>query len=59
MTPERKEKFSRVYGKVVELLKRNSEGPMEAYMLLCFIQQAFEKSYGIRGGVIVDNKEGV
>lgn len=57
MTPEIKAKFSRVTGLVVDLLKQHSESPIEAYMMLQFIQHAFEDAYGIRGGVIVENDD--
>lgn len=57
MTPELKAKFSRVTGLVVDLLRQHSEGPLEAYMMLQFIQHAFEESYGIRGGIIMEKDE--
>lgn len=57
MTPELKAKFSRVTGLVVDLLRENSGGPIEAYMMLQFIQHAFEDRYGIRGGIIVEKDE--
>jgi hypothetical protein len=55
MTPELREKYHRVTGKVVELLRAETEGPMEAYLVLQFVLHAFEDRYGIRGGVIVEN----
>jgi hypothetical protein len=57
MTPERVAKFSRVTGLVVDVLKQNSESPVEAYIMLQFIQHAFEDHYGIRGSIIVDKGE--
>ena len=59
MTPEMKLKFSRVTGLVVDLLKQHSEGPIEAYMMLQFIQHAFEDTYGIRGAIVVENDDKV
>jgi hypothetical protein len=59
MTPEMKAKFSRVTGLVVDLLRQNSDGPIEAYMMLQFVQHAFEDIYGIRGAVIVENDDKV
>ena len=58
MTEEMKAKFSRVTGLVVDLLKQNSDGPIEAYMMLQFIQHAFEDSYGIRGSIILGKEDG-
>jgi peroxiredoxin len=46
MTPERKAKFSRVAGLVVDLLKQHSESPVEAYGMLQFVQHAFEDTMG-------------
>ena len=53
MTPELKQKFSRISGEVIDLLRAKTEGPIEAYILLKFIQHAFEEHYGIRWGVIM------
>jgi hypothetical protein len=53
MTPEMKAKYRRVTGLVVDLLKQHSDGPLEAYMMLQFIQHGFEDAYGIRGGIIM------
>ncbi|MCU1338814.1 MAG: hypothetical protein JWO19_4395 [Bryobacterales bacterium] len=55
MTPERKEKYSRIAGAVVDLLRRNTETPGEAYMVLQFVMHGFEESYGIRGGIIMEH----
>lgn len=57
MTPELKAKLSRVTAEVVDLLKANTEGPVQAYMALQFIVHAFEDRYGIRGGIIVGKDE--
>ena len=57
MTDERKAKFSRVCGLIVDLLRANASGPGEAYMILKFVVTAFEERYGIRGGVIVGDEE--
>lgn len=57
MTPELKEKFARVSGQVIDLLKANTSSPVEGYMVLQFCMHAFEDGYGIRGGVIVENDE--
>jgi hypothetical protein len=57
MTPEKVAKFSRVTGLVVDVLKQNSESPIEAYMMLQFIQHAFEDNYGIRGSIIMDKDD--
>lgn len=57
MTDELREKFSRVAGEVVDLLKARTEGPMEAYMILQFVMHGFEDSYGIRGGIILDKDD--
>jgi hypothetical protein len=57
MTPERKARFSRVGGQVVDLLKANTDGPLEAYMLLQMVMHGFEDAYGIRGGIVMENKD--
>jgi hypothetical protein len=59
MTPERKELFQRISGEIVDLLKRNTSGPIEAYMILHFVMLGFEENYGIRGGIVMgdDAKE--
>jgi hypothetical protein len=57
MTPERRKKFSEVTGKVHDLLKANTDSPLEGYMCLQFLVHSFEEVYGIRGGVIVDDKD--
>lgn len=57
MTEEMKRKFSRVTGLVVDLLKQHCDSPIEAYMMLQFIQHGFEDTYGIRGAVIVEHGE--
>lgn len=57
MTPERKAKYRRVTGLVVDLLNQHSDGPLEAYMMLQFIQHGFEDAYGIRGGIIMGDDD--
>ena len=57
MTPERKEKYSRIAGKVIDLLKAECEGPLEAYMILHFAISTLEEFQGIRGVVIVENQD--
>jgi hypothetical protein len=53
LTPELKEKYSRVARDMDDFLRARTSGPMEAYMILQFVVQAFEECYGIRGGIIV------
>ncbi len=55
MTDERKKKFSKVCGQVMDVLKATTDGPVEAYMILQFCVSALEESVGIRGGVIVEH----
>lgn len=57
MTPELKAKFSRIAGAVVDLLRRNTQNPAEAYMVLQFVMHGFEDTYGIRGGIIMDKSD--
>jgi|HubBroStandDraft_1064217.scaffolds.fasta_scaffold422356_2 hypothetical protein len=57
MTPEMKAKYRRVTGLVVDLLKQHSDGPLDAYMMLQFIQYGFEDAYGIRGGIIMGDND--
>jgi hypothetical protein len=53
LTPELKEKYSHVSGMVVDLLRANCDGPIEAYMILHFVQHSFEENYGIRAGFAI------
>lgn len=57
MTDERKEKYGRICEAIVELLRKETEGPVEAYMVLQFVQHALEDMAGIRGGIIVEHGE--
>lgn len=57
MTPERRKKFRRVSGAIVDLLTRETESPMEGYMVLVFVTQGFEELHQIRGNVIIGNDE--
>ena len=52
MDDARREKFKRVSGKVVDLLKAEMESPVEAYALLQFVKEGFEQIYGIRCSLI-------
>jgi hypothetical protein len=58
MTPERKERYQRASGLIVDTLKANTNGPVEAYILLKCVIAGFEEAYGIRGGIIVGHEEG-
>lgn len=58
MTPERKEQFRKIGHEVMSLIISRTGGPVEAYMLLQFILNGLEESYGIRGGIIVENSDG-
>jgi hypothetical protein len=57
MTPERREKFHRVSSAIVDLLRKETESPMESYMVLVFVTQGFEDLYNIRGNVIIGKDE--
>lgn len=57
LTPELKEKYSRVANELDDFLRERTSGPMEAYMVLQFVVQAFEEAYGIRGGIIVGDDD--
>lgn len=57
MTPERRAKFSRVSGAIVDLLRAQTDGPLESYMVLMFVTNGFEQLYNIRGGVIIGADE--
>lgn len=54
MTEERKERFRQVSYQIIDILKSNTRGPVEAYSLLNFIKTSFEDCYGIRGGIVVN-----
>ena len=58
MTPERKAKFSRIARKVVDLLKAETDGPIEACMILRFVQLGLEEMCGVAGTIIVNGKDG-
>jgi hypothetical protein len=57
LTPELKAKYSRVSGQVVDLLMRNTTGPVEAYMILKFVSEALEARHGIRAGLILHEED--
>lgn len=57
LTPELKEKYSRVAHELDDWLRARTSGPMEGYMILQFVVQAFEECYGIRGGIIVSEDD--
>jgi hypothetical protein len=57
LTPELKEKYRRVAHDLNDWLRERTSGPMEAYMILQFVVQAFEGCYGIRGGVMVEEDD--
>ena len=57
MTPELKAKISRVSDLIIDLLRANTRGPMEAYMVLHFVMTSLEETCGIRGGFSVDKRD--
>jgi hypothetical protein len=57
LTPELKEKYTRVSHELDDFLRARTSGPMEAYMIMQFVVQAFEECYGIRGGIIVGDDD--
>jgi hypothetical protein len=57
MTPERREKYKVLTAKIVDLLKAETEGPVEGYMVIQFVMHAFEGCYGIRGGIIFEKSD--
>ena len=57
LTPELREKYSRVARELDEFLRARTSGPMEGYMVLQFVVHAFEECYGIRGGIIVSEDD--
>lgn len=57
MTPELKERYSKIAYKLVDWLRANTESPVEAYMVMQFTIQAFEDGGGIRGSIVVENKD--
>jgi len=58
MTPALRDKYRRVTSELIDLLKANTEGPIEAYMILQFVMQSFEENYGIRGAFTIGDEEG-
>jgi hypothetical protein len=54
MTPERKEKFKRVSGQVVDLLRRELT-PIEAFAVLQMILEGLRNNYDIRGAIMLDS----
>lgn len=57
MTPELKKKYSHVTGLVVDLLRTHTTNPLEAYMVLQFVQNALEARFGIRAGLILGDDD--
>jgi len=57
MTPERKEKFSRVSAELIDFIKSRTEGPIEAYAIVRLVCEGLEKTYGIRGNIFVREGE--
>jgi hypothetical protein len=57
LTPELKEKYKAVAHDLDDFLRARTGGPIEAYMVLQFVVQAFEEAYGIRGGIIMDEDD--
>ena len=42
---------------VCDLLRAETQGPVEAYMILQFVVDGFEATYGIRGGIIMGKED--
>ena len=57
MTPELKEKYQAICHKIVDLLMAETRGPVEAYMVIQFVQLALEEMAGIKGGIIIENQD--
>jgi len=57
LTPEMKAKFKLASDEIVSTLKKYTQGPADAYMLLRLIQEGFEETYDIRGSTIFRNKD--
>jgi hypothetical protein len=55
--PARKEHFQKVCSAVVDLLRQEFEKPLEAYAVLIFVKDGFEKVYDIRGSKIFGEGE--
>jgi hypothetical protein len=55
MTPERRERYHRIAALIIDILKANTQGPVEAYGILHFMMDAFEESHGIRGVVVMEH----
>lgn len=56
MTPEVRERLNKAADSVVDCLMVSTRGPMEAYMVLQFVREAFEEKFGIRAGIIVGSE---
>jgi exonuclease III len=57
MTPERREQFKLIGKSIIDILRANTRGPLEAYSILHFLMQGFEESYGIRGGIVMEHSD--
>ncbi len=52
MDDARREKFKRVSAQIVDLLRAEFASPLEAYMLIKFVQEGFEQSYDLKGAIM-------
>ena len=57
LTPEKKAKFKLASDEIIVVLKKYTDGPLDAYILLRLIQEGFEETYDIRGSTLFKNKE--
>ncbi len=57
MDDARRAKFKRLSAQIITLLKAECESPVEAYMLVRFIQDGFEQSYDIKGSIVYGKED--
>lgn len=59
LSPELKEKCTRVCIELVDFLKQKTTGPLEAYMILQSLIATMEECYGIDGSIFIKGNEEV
>jgi hypothetical protein len=55
VTPELKQRLSKISAELIDWLQEHTKGPIEAYMLLHFTMETLQEAAGIRASVIVED----
>jgi hypothetical protein len=57
LTPEVRERLQRACSELIDELVKRTKNPFEAYMVLHFLMETFEKKYDIHGGFTVEHED--